>query len=78
MAEESWKKIDLAPSQAYVLTLVINEPVSRPGDCGTDAPYASTITRLIQKLEEKKLLTRISEGKQACISNGKIKSLYRK
>ena len=80
MAEESWKKIDLAPSQAYVLTLVINEPGIQAGEIAEQMLLTpSTITRLIQKLEEKKLLTRISEGKTTLVyPTAKSKALYPK
>ncbi len=80
MAEESWKKIGLSPSHAYVLTLVINEPGIQAGAIADQLLLTpSTITRLIQKLEEKKLLTRVSEGKATLVyPTAKSKSLYPK
>ncbi len=64
MATEIWKKIDLAPSHAYLLKLVLEEPGLQAGQIAEQLQLTpSTITRLIEKLEEKKLVTRITEGK---------------
>ena len=64
LAVESWKKIGLAPSQAYLLKLVIDEPGMQAGVLAEQLQLTpSTITRLIEKLEEKKLVTRVTEGK---------------
>lgn len=64
LAVESWKKIGLAPSHAYLLKLVIDEPGMQAGVLAEQLQLTpSTITRLIEKLEEKKLVTRVTEGK---------------
>ncbi len=64
LAVESWKKIGLAPSHAYLLKLVIEEPGMQAGLLAEQLQLTpSTITRLIEKLEEKKLVTRVTEGK---------------
>ena len=64
LAVESWKKIGLAPSHAYLLKLVIDEPGMQAGLLAEQLQLTpSTITRLIEKLEEKKLVTRVTEGK---------------
>ena len=64
LAGESWKKIGLAPSHAYLLKLVLEEPGMQAGQLAEQLQLTpSTITRLIEKLEEKKLVTRITEGK---------------
>lgn len=64
LAVESWKKIGLAPSHAYLLKLVIDEPGMQAGGLAEQLQLTpSTITRLIEKLEEKKLVTRVTEGK---------------
>jgi DNA-binding MarR family transcriptional regulator len=64
LAVESWKKIGLAPSHAYLLKLVIEEPGMQAGSLAEQLQLTpSTITRLIEKLEEKKLVTRVTEGK---------------
>ena len=64
IAVESWKPVDLAPSHGYLLMHVIEEPGVQPG-CLADQLQLqpSTITRLIEKLEEKKLVVRTTEGK---------------
>lgn len=64
LAVESWKKIGLAPSHAYLLKLVIDEPGMQAGLLAEQLQLTpSTITRLVEKLEEKKLVTRVTEGK---------------
>lgn len=64
MAIDVWKKVDLPPSHAYVLLLVIEEPGIQPGVIASQLHLTpSTITRLIEKLESKKLVVRTSEGK---------------
>jgi MarR family transcriptional regulator, organic hydroperoxide resistance regulator len=64
LAQESWKPVGLAPSHAYLLLAVLDEPGIQPGAlAGQLQLQPSTITRLMQKLEEKKLIVRTSEGK---------------
>lgn len=64
LATESWKKVGLAPSHAYLLKLVIEEPGIQAGQVAEQLQLSpSTITRLIEKLEEKKLVIRATEGK---------------
>ncbi len=64
IAVENWKKIDLAPSHAYLLMMVLDNPGVQPGAIAEEMQLSpSTITRLIEKLEDKKLLVRTTEGK---------------
>ncbi len=64
LAIEKWKLIDLSPSHAYLLTVVLDMPGIQPGAIAEEMQLTpSTITRLIEKLEEKKLVMRTSEGK---------------
>jgi MarR family transcriptional regulator, organic hydroperoxide resistance regulator len=64
LAVESWKKVSLSPSHAYLLMMVIDEPGVQPGIISEELHLTpSTITRLIQKLEERKLVIRATEGK---------------
>lgn len=50
LATESWKKINLSPSHAYLLMMVLDEP----GAIAKEMQLTpSTIIRLIEKLEEK-------------------------
>jgi MarR family transcriptional regulator, organic hydroperoxide resistance regulator len=64
LARESWSKVGLPPSHAYLLLLVLERPGIQPGDIAEHLQLQpSTITRLIEKLEEKKLLVRTAEGK---------------
>jgi DNA-binding MarR family transcriptional regulator len=64
LAQESWKPVGLSPSHAYLLLAVLQEPGIKPGTLAEQLQLQpSTITRLMQKLEEKKLIVRTSEGK---------------
>ena len=64
LAIESWKPVDLSPSHAYLLMMVLEEPGLQPGCLANHLQLTpSTITRLIEKLEEKKLVVRQTEGK---------------
>jgi MarR family transcriptional regulator, organic hydroperoxide resistance regulator len=68
LAQESWKPVDLSPSHAYLLMLVLEEPGIQPGSLtGQLLLTPSTITRLVEKLEEKKMLVRTTEGKMTNI-----------
>mgnify|MGYP002381709204 CR=1 FL=1 len=64
LAIESWKPVGLSPSHAYLLMLAIEEPGLPAGTIANHLQLTpSTVTRLIEKLEEKKLLVRVAEGK---------------
>lgn len=64
LAVESWKKVELSPSHAYLLIAVLEEPGIQPTVLAEHLQLQpSTITRLIEKLEEKKLVIRTTEGK---------------
>ena len=64
LAQESWNKINLSPSHAYLLMLAIEEPGIQPTAIAEHLQLQpSTITRLLEKLEDKKLLVRTAEGK---------------
>ncbi len=64
LATESWKPVGLSPSHAYLLTAVLDDPGIQPTTlCEHLQLQPSTITRLMQKLEEKKLVIRTTEGR---------------
>jgi DNA-binding MarR family transcriptional regulator len=64
LAVENWKKVDLSPSHGYLLLMVLENPGLQPGCIADEMQLTpSTITRLIEKLEEKKLVIRTTEGK---------------
>lgn len=68
LAVECWKPVGLSPSHAYLLLLVIDHPGIQPmGICTQLQLTPSTITRLIEKLEEKGLVTRTTEGKNTSV-----------
>ncbi len=65
IAIESWKKVDLSPSHAYLLMLALDEPGIQAGRLADQLQLTpSTVSRLLQKLETKKLVIRGAEGKQ--------------
>jgi len=64
LAQGIWSKVGLSPSHAYLLMLAIEEPGIQPTGLAEHLQLQpSTITRLIEKLEEKKLLVRTTGGK---------------
>jgi len=64
LAAESWKKVNLSPSHAYLLMMVIEEPGVQPMELSRELHLTpSTITRLIEKLEKRKLVVRTTGGK---------------
>lgn len=64
LAQQSWSKVDLSPSHAYLLMMAIEEPGIQPSALADHLQLQpSTITRLIEKLEDKKLLVRTTDGK---------------
>lgn len=68
LAIESWKPVHLSPSHAYLLLMVLDQPGLQPGCLANHLQLSpSTITRLIEKLEEKKLVTRSTEGKTTLV-----------
>jgi len=78
LAKDSWKPLGLAPSHAYLLMLVLEEPGLQPGALADLLQLEpSTITRLIEKLEQKKLAVRTTEGKITNVyPTPKAKELY--
>lgn len=64
LAIASWKPVGLPPSHGYLLKLAIQEPGITAGAIAKQLQLTpSTVTRLIEKLEEKGLLSRSTEGK---------------
>ena len=80
MAIESWKPVGLAPSHGYLLMNVIDIPGIQPGALADQLQLQpSTITRLIEKLEEKKMVVRTTEGKTTNVyPTPKAKEMYSK
>ena len=64
LAIEAWKPVNLSPSHAYLLMMAIEQPGVQPGNIAEELQLTpSTISRLIEKLEERKLVVRVTEGK---------------
>jgi len=80
LAQSSWDKVGLSPSHAYLLMMALEEPGIQPSGLAAHLQLQpSTVTRLIEKLEEKKLLVRITAGKTTSVyPTPKAKELYPK
>jgi DNA-binding MarR family transcriptional regulator len=78
LAVEHWKPLGLAPSHAYLLVLALEQPGIQPGKMAEQLQLSpSTITRLIEKLEEQKLVIRESVGKESHIHpTARAKALF--
>jgi MarR family transcriptional regulator, organic hydroperoxide resistance regulator len=64
LAIQVWKAVDLPPSHAYLLMAVLEQPGLQPSALSAELDLQpSTITRLMEKLEGKKLVVRTYEGK---------------
>src|ERR1700759_4045540 len=64
IAISAWKPIGLPPSHAYLLMLVVGRPGIQPTLLSEEMKLKpSTITRLMEKLETKKLIVRTTTGK---------------
>ncbi len=68
MGEAEFGKLGLAYSHAYLLREVVNKPGITPSLLSETLHLtASTITRLVEKLEQKQLVVRSTEGKNTLI-----------
>jgi len=64
LATECWLPTGLSPSHGYLLMIAIEEPGVHPTFLAEQLQLTpSTISRLIEKLEEKELVLRTNEGK---------------
>lgn len=64
MAEDEFRPLGLAPSYAYLLMTVNNEPGIQPGEISKELQLTpSTVTRLVEKMENQGYLKRSSEGR---------------
>ena len=68
IAEEAFGATGLAPSVAYVLMSVLREPGVSPGRlAGIMMLDASTVTRLLERLERKRLVRRQARGRAVAV-----------
>jgi len=66
MADEAFRPTGLSPSHAFVLMLAAEEPGIGPGELAERLALApSTVTRFVDALVAKGLLTRTAEGRAA-------------
>lgn len=78
LASESWKAVGLSPSHAYLLLAALDQPGVQPSVLAEELQLQpSTITRLVQKLEQSRLVVRTVDGKITNIyPTPKAKELY--
>lgn len=66
LADEAFRPTGLSPSHAFVLMLAAEEPGIGPGELAERLDLApSTVTRFVDSLVTKGLLTRTAEGRAA-------------
>jgi DNA-binding MarR family transcriptional regulator len=74
-ADEAFAPLGLSSSHAFILLLVNNQPGVRPSElAGKMHLKPSTITRLVQKLERRELVSKEAEGRSKiieCTTKGK-------
>jgi DNA-binding MarR family transcriptional regulator len=68
MAEDSFAPVGLSPSYAFLLMSVNKNPGILSGELAEQMMLTpSTVTRLLEKLEEKNLVRRIPEGRNTLV-----------
>jgi MarR family transcriptional regulator, organic hydroperoxide resistance regulator len=78
IAENSFLDLGLTPSDAYLIMVVNEKPNVQPTEISERILLApSTITRMIEKLEKRSILTRRQEGKYTYVAaTAKGKDIY--
>lgn len=68
LAEEEFSAVDLSPSHAFIVMTVNRNPGIPAGElAGIMMLTPSTVTRLVDKLESRRLVRKHSEGRSALI-----------
>ena len=78
IAENAFMDLGLTPSDAYLIMVVNEKPNVQPTEISEKILLApSTITRMIEKLEKRSIVTRTQEGKYTYVAvTAKGKDLY--
>jgi DNA-binding MarR family transcriptional regulator len=78
IAETAFLDLGLTPSDAYLIMVVNEKPSIQPTEISEKILLApSTITRMVEKLEKRNILTRVQESKYTFItSTQKGQDLY--
>ncbi len=78
IAETAFMDLGLTPSDAYLIMVVNEKPNVQPTEISEKILLApSTITRMIEKLEKRSIVTRTQEGKYTYVAvTTKGKDLY--
>jgi DNA-binding MarR family transcriptional regulator len=68
IADEEFAEADISPTQGFIVMTVVKRPGIRAGDIAKEMQLTpSTITRMLDKLEERGLVSRSSEGKSMLV-----------
>lgn len=68
MAENEFKHLGLSPSYVFILMTILKNPGILAGDIAIRMMLTpSTVTRLLEKLESKELLIRVTEGRKTLV-----------
>jgi DNA-binding MarR family transcriptional regulator len=68
MADEEFRPTGLSPSHAFLLMLVVERPGTAQKELGQSLQLApSTVTRLVDALVRRDLVTRLSSGRTATV-----------
>ncbi|MBK9760627.1 MAG: MarR family transcriptional regulator [Flavobacteriales bacterium] len=68
IADEEFAEADISPTQGFIVMTVVKRPGIRAGDIAKEMQLTpSTITRMLDKLEERGLISRSSEGKSMLV-----------
>ena len=78
IAENAFADLGLTPSDAYLIMCVNEKPNIQPTEISEKILLApSTITRMIEKLEKRNIVTRATEGKYTFVApTAKGKDIY--
>ena len=69
IAENAFMDLGLTPSDAYLIMVVNEKPNVQPTEISEKILLApSTITRMIEKLEKRSIVTRTQEGKYTYVA----------
>ena len=68
IADEEFAEADITPTQGFIVMTVVKRPGIRAGDIAKEMQLTpSTITRMLDKLEERGFVSRSSEGKSMLV-----------
>ena len=68
IADEEFAEAEISPTQGFIVMTVVKRPGIRAGDIAKEMQLTpSTITRMLDKLEDRGMVSRSSEGKSMLV-----------